>query len=40
MRDPTVVLRVLEHYGRRHEREDPVLGPGRSGMLEVLAAAA
>ncbi|HEX2486290.1 MAG TPA: NAD(P)-binding protein [Myxococcota bacterium] len=40
MRDPAIVLRVLEHYRRRHEREDPVLGPGRSGMLEVLARAA
>ena len=39
MRDPAVVLRVLEHYRRRGEREDPVLGPGRTGMLEILAAA-
>jgi len=40
LREPQVMLRVLEHYRRRHEREDPVLGPGRAGMLEVLAAAA
>jgi flavin-dependent dehydrogenase len=40
LRDPTLMLRVLEHYRRRREREDPVLGPDRSGMLEILAAAA
>jgi hypothetical protein len=40
LRDPQVMLRVLEFYRTRGEREDPVLGPGRSAMLELLADAA
>ena len=40
LRDPRVMLRVLEFYQTRHEREDPVLGPGRTAMLELLADAA
>lgn len=40
LRDPQVMLRVLEFYRTRHEREDPVLGPGRSAMLALLADAA
>jgi 2-polyprenyl-6-methoxyphenol hydroxylase-like FAD-dependent oxidoreductase len=37
MRDPRVMLKVLELYQARGEREDPVLGPGRTEMLARLA---
>jgi 2-polyprenyl-6-methoxyphenol hydroxylase-like FAD-dependent oxidoreductase len=39
LRDPSVLLRVLEFFRTRHEREDPVLGPGRAALLPLLAAA-
>jgi 2-polyprenyl-6-methoxyphenol hydroxylase-like FAD-dependent oxidoreductase len=39
LRDPKVILPVLELFRARHEREDPVLGPGRDAFLELLAAA-
>jgi 2-polyprenyl-6-methoxyphenol hydroxylase-like FAD-dependent oxidoreductase len=39
LRDPAILLRVLELYRTRGERVEPVLGPGRGEMLDVLAAA-
>jgi 2-polyprenyl-6-methoxyphenol hydroxylase-like FAD-dependent oxidoreductase len=40
LRDPKVMVRVLEFFRTRHEREDPVLGPGRSEMVALLDRAA
>jgi 2-polyprenyl-6-methoxyphenol hydroxylase-like FAD-dependent oxidoreductase len=37
LRDPRVMLKVLELYQSRGEREDPVLGPGRAEMVARLA---
>jgi 2-polyprenyl-6-methoxyphenol hydroxylase-like FAD-dependent oxidoreductase len=39
MRRPDVLQRVLKIYQARETREEPVLGPGRDAMLEILAAA-
>ena len=40
LRDPQLVVKILEYYRTRHEREDPVLGPGRAELVELLARAA
>lgn len=40
MKRPDVLQKVLAFYQARHEREEPVLGPGREAMIELLERAA
>jgi 2-polyprenyl-6-methoxyphenol hydroxylase-like FAD-dependent oxidoreductase len=37
LQQPDVLARVLAIYQRRHERDEPSLGPDRRAMLQVLA---
>jgi len=39
MKDPALLGRILAVYQRRHEREEPDLGPDRGGLLAALEAA-
>jgi hypothetical protein len=40
LRDPRILGAVLEFYRTRGEREEPVLGPGRAALVDLLARAA
>lgn len=40
MKRPDLLQRVLAFYQQRHEREEPVLGPDRSALIEILERAA
>ena len=40
MKQPDLLRRVLDVYQRRDERIEPVLGPDRRGMIQILEAAA
>jgi hypothetical protein len=39
MRRPDILQRVLKVYQGRDQREEPYLGPSRSELMEILAAA-
>jgi 2-polyprenyl-6-methoxyphenol hydroxylase-like FAD-dependent oxidoreductase len=40
MKDPKILMKVLGLYQTRAEREEPVLGPGRAALVDLLSRAA